>query len=344
MGSKAPRPRGAGRKFPSPAHRAVNLTANVYPKGVFRLTERGRMKLLWIGIVLVALALAAPAAAAAPGAPAAPQAAAVTATYTLYGNATGGWGFTVGTITEPGPTITASVGENVTLRLYSGDGATHSWFLSLDGSNSPASGEPASPNFNSGSTPVVYSFTVPSNVRTFLYKCGIHPTTMTGSFVIVAAADAVLYGSATGGWGTTSSTITNPGPTLAATQGQPFEIALYSEDGATHQFFVSYDGAQTPSAGEPASSDFNSSLVPVFLTFTPSQSGNFSYYCKYHPSTMKGTIDIASTGSPAAPPSYTLYAVVIVVVVIVAIAAAIVIRRKPRSPPAQPPASPPGPG
>ncbi len=302
------------------------------------------MKWTWIGIALVVLALAAPGAAAVPTAPAASLAAAVTATYTLYGNATGGWGFTAGTVTEPGPTLTASVGENVTLRLYSGDGATHSWFLSIDGGNSPTTGEPASANFNSGTTPVVYSFTVPNNVGSFLYKCGIHPTTMTGSFVIVAAPNAVLYGSATGGWGTTPSTITSPGPTLSATQGQPFEVALYSEDGATHQFFVSYDGGQTPTSGEPASSDFNSSLVPVFLSFTPSPSGNFSYYCRYHPSTMKGTLDIASTGGPATPPSYTLYAAIVVIVVVVAIAAVIVIRRKPRAPPAQPPATPPGPG
>ena len=299
------------------------------------------MKVVWIGILLVAVALAAPPALAVDGPAVNAQATQVTATYTLYGNATTGWGFTPSSITEPGPTITASVGENVTLRLLSSDGATHNWFLALDGGSSPTAGEPSSPDFSSKTTAVVYSFTVPNNVGTFTYKCRIHPTLMTGSFVIVAAPTFVLYGSATLGWGTTPAAITNPGPTLTVAQGQSVELALYSQDNATHAFFVSYDGLTTPSAGEPQSLNFSSSLVPVFFTFTANQAGNFSYYCKFHPSTMKGTFQVASSGSgPAPPPDYTIYAAIIVVVVIVAIVAVVVIRRKPRTPPEQPPMTP----
>lgn len=301
------------------------------------------MKAFWILVALVALALAAPNAAAQSAAPVEPQAAPVTATYTLYGNATGGWGFTPSSVSEPGPTITAAVGETVTLRLYAQDAPTsHTWFLALDGGSGPTAGEPNATAFSSATAPEVFSFTVPARIGSYQYKCGIHPTTMTGSFVIVAAPDYVLYGSATQGWGSTPSTIHNPGPNLTAKEGVPLEIAFYSTDNATHAFFVSYDGGLTPTSGEPASADFSSSVVPVFLNFTPSQAGNFSYYCKYHTTAMKGTISITSTASP--PPSYTVYAAIIVVVAIVAIAAAVFIRRRPRAPPAQPPLSPPGPG
>lgn len=298
------------------------------------------MKSLWIGVAFVALVLAAPASAAQPSAPTLPQAATVTATYTLYGNATSGWGFSSSTITEPGPTITAAVGENVTLRLFAQDAPTsHTWFLSLDGGNGATAGEPAATAFSSASTPEVWSFTVPNRVGTFTYKCGIHPTAMTGTFVIVAAPDYVLYGSATLGWGSAPASIQRPGPTLVATQGQSLEIAFYSADNVTHQFFVSYDGSETPSAGEPISANFSSSVVPVFLNFTANRAGNYTYYCRYHPGTMLGTISVASNASP--PPSYTLYAAVIVVVALVAIAVAVLIRRGPRAPPAQPPMTPP---
>ncbi len=347
MGSKAPRPVGAGRKIPSPAPaRACPIRRTFIWEALLVPSTRGDvLKAAWLGILLLAFALAAPAALAAPGPGISAQATEVRATYTLYGNTTSGWGFTSGTITEPGPRITASVGENVTLRLFAEDGVAHNWFLSLDGGNAPSTGEPSSPDFSSKTTPVVYSFTVPNNVGTYTYKCRIHPTLMTGSFVIVAAPTFVLYGSSTQGWGSTPTTISSPGLTLTVAQGQSVELALFARDNETHQFFVSYDGSQTPSAGEPASPDFSSSLVPVFFTFTANQAGNFSYYCKFHPSTMKGAFQVTSSGGgPSAPPDYTLYAAIIVVVVIVAIVAVLAIRRKPRSPPAQPPMTPEKPG
>lgn len=299
------------------------------------------MKAPWVGIVLVALALAAPTVGALPRPGVPPQAATVTATYTLYANASKGWGFTPGTITEPGPTLTASVGEAVTLRLFANDApTTHNWFLALDGGSSPTSGEPSSADFSSSTVPAFYNFTVPNHVGTFTYRCRIHPTLMTGTFVIVAAPTYILYGSATQGWGSSAAGLSNPGPTLTVTQGQSVELALYSQDGATHQFFVSYDGTQAPSSGEPQSQNFSSSLVPVFLTFTANQPGNFSYYCKYHPGTMKGIFQVIASGGGGAPPSYTLYAAVVLVVVVLAVVAVLVIRRKPKSPPAQPPMPP----
>jgi plastocyanin len=301
------------------------------------------VKTAWIGILLVALALAAPTALAMPGPSVTAQAPSVTATYTLYGNATSGWGFTASSITEPGPTITASVGETITLELFSNDGVTHNWFLALDGGASPTAGEPSSPDFSSKTTAVPYSFTVPNQIGTFTYRCRIHPTLMTGSFVILAAPTFVLYGSATQGWGSTPTSLSNPGPTLTANQGDSVELALYSQDNVTHEFFVSYDGLQTPSAGEPQSANITSSLVPVFYTFVANQAGNFSYYCKFHPTTMKGTFEVAASGGgTTAPPDYSLYAAAVVIIVIVAIVVAVVIRRKPRTPPRVPPTPPQG--
>lgn len=298
------------------------------------------MKALWIGVLLIGLTLAIPAAAAVPGPALSAQATTVTATYTLYGNATSGWGFTPGTISNPGPTLTLSVGESVTLRLFSDDAPTaHNWFIALDGGDAPTAGEPSSQNFSSATTPAVYTFQVPNNVGTFTYRCRFHPTLMTGQVVIVPAPTFVLYGNATQGWGLTATSISNPGPTLTVSQGQTVELALYSQDNVTHEFFVSYSGGATPKTGDPQSPKFSSSLVPVFYSFTASQAGNFSYYCLYHPTIMKGTFQVTSSGGsgPSAPPDYTLYAAVIIIIVIVAIVAMVAIRRRPKTPPEQPP-------
>src|SRR2546422_6263069 len=43
------------------------------------------------------------------------------ASFTLYGKAIGGWGFTPSTIRNPGPDLVVTTGESVTLTLFSGD-------------------------------------------------------------------------------------------------------------------------------------------------------------------------------------------------------------------------------
>ena len=300
-----------------------------------------------LGLALSGLATVS-AADAAPS-PVSAQAASLTAEYTLYGDALKGWGFTPDNISNPGPTLTVAVGEVVTLNLIAHDAPTsHNWFIDFNDNSTPDPGEPSSLYFSSNTTPLAFTFIVPNNVGTYTYRCRVHPTAMTGQITITPAPTYVLWGDAVKGWGFGPNNITYPGPNLTVTQGERVILALYAHDPpTTHYFFVSYDGLQTLSAGEPRSPDFNSSIAPIIFEFTPSQSGNYTYYCGIHPTTMSGKISIVpsqgSTNTPPPPSNVETYAIVIILIVVLAVVVALLVRRRPKTPappPQEPPQSP----
>lgn len=154
-----------------------------------------------------------------------------------------------------------------------------------------------------------------------------------------AASDSfTLYGSFTNGWGNSSTTETTPnGPTLVVAQGDMVSITLHSTDGVTHEFFIDFNGDKAPSAGEPTSSQFNTTTtVP---TFTANQAGTFTYYCYFHETSMKGTFVVTGSSSPApsgsggsgTDPTLLVLGLVLVVVV-VAGAGVFLMRRRPKQP------------
>ena len=279
-----------------------------------------------------------------PGYRAAPPAVAPAAAYTfsLYGAVNGGWGLTPNSITEPGPTLTLFVGDTVTLHLYSNDSVTHTWYIDLNKDNANTTGDISAGAFSSATTAHTFVFTVPNSPGTYTYYCEIHPTSMHGSLTIAPAASHVLYGSFASGWGNTSSTMSNPGPTLTAHQGDVLTFELISQDGQQHSFFVDVDNSgPAPDGSDPQSPAFGGTASPVAgWSYTVAAApGNYTYYCGFHGAAMKGSfVVLATQGPPAgAPPDYTLYAAAILIVVVIAVVALLVIRRKPRTPPTQPP-------
>lgn len=139
-----------------------------------------------------------------------------------------------------------------------------------------------------------------------------------------------LYGSLGSGWGTTSGSETNPGPTVTVNQGDSVTITLTSTDGFTHQFLVDYNGNGVADSGEPLSSAFSSTTT---LTFVANQAGTFNYLCIIHPTSMKGTFVVH--GTSASPPSNapsdsgsTLIIVGVLVLVIAAVGASVLILRR----------------
>jgi len=94
-----------------------------------------------------------------------------------------GWGFTSGGISQPGPTITVSQFEVVTLNLFAADASTHSWLLdlNLDGGFNP--GENLSGNFPP--EPEVFTFVPTAPPGAYQYICGIHGVSMSGQFEIL---------------------------------------------------------------------------------------------------------------------------------------------------------------
>ena len=306
------------------------------------------MKTWFAGTVLLAVLLAGATFAAAAPSPSAvaPSADGAPAwTYTLYGDALKGWGSNASTITTPGPTLTVTTGEALDLHLISNDGVTHTWFVDLNNNSALDPSETSSGYFNATTGPIWYNTTVTFAPDTYTYRCSFHPGAMWGELVVMAKPAFTLWGSAAvpNGWGFTSTTITQPGPTLNVSQGQTVTIDLFSADGVDHDFYVDFAHTNSTS-GNTVSAVFNGTH-PVRFTFVANQAGDFLYACGIHgPGVMKGTLHVASgSAPPASPPDYTTYAAVIVVIVIVALVAVIVIRRRPRSPPAQPPAAPPSP-
>ena len=98
-----------------------------------------------------------------------------------------------------------------------------------------------------------------------------------------------LYGSASLGWGFTSTSITSPGPQLSFDVGDVINMTLVSEDGLPHLFFIDYNGNQSPDAGEPQSPTFTTTINYQFIV---NQTGTPMYYCYIHPSVMFGNTSI----------------------------------------------------
>lgn len=152
-------------------------------------------------------------------------------------------------------------------------------------------------------------------------------------FVSVAAPTAraasvpiSLYGAASSGWGTSSTTESNPGPTLTVAQGDSVTITLHSTDGVEHQFFIDYNNNGRFDSGEPESPTFTSTTS---FTFTASQAGTFNYYCFFHPGSMKGTFVVQGTGaSTGGGMTNTLLIVGIIIVVVVVIGIAVLVARR----------------
>jgi len=141
-----------------------------------------------------------------------------------------------------------------------------------------------------------------------------------------------LYGSAGSGWGTLSTSETNPGPTFTVNQGDSVTISLTSTDGFAHEFVVDYNGNGVADPGEPVSASFTSTTS---LTFTANQAGTFQYLCLFHPTFMKGTFVVH--GSSSTPPANnptdsgsTLLIVGILVVVVVAVGVSVLVIRRRR--------------
>ena len=110
-----------------------------------------------------------------------PPAAAGNVTFTLYGDNTNGWGFTASTETNPGPALSATVGDNVTLVLRSTDGNTYRWYLDVNNDSTRQGTEPRSPNF--GTNAVTWNFTA-NTVGTFRYRAQSDPAAMWGMFTV----------------------------------------------------------------------------------------------------------------------------------------------------------------
>jgi plastocyanin len=251
----------------------------------------------------------------------------------LFGSFSQGWGFTPGSISSPGPTITVAQGDVVNLTLTSQDGISHLFFVDYNGNGVNDAGEPASSSF---SGTVNYQFTA-SRAGTFTYHCAFHPLSMFGTFTV----NAVLTGPDVAVTNVTSEktvvaqgfqtrinvTVTNDGNV-----SETFNVTAYRL-GVTRQVLLSGSASSgwndtvpgpvmsvnlgdmvaltlTSVDGLPHQFfvDYNGNVSPgpgeptspIFsgtttYVFMAGVSGTFSYYCNFHPGVMHGTFTVNAT-------------------------------------------------
>ena len=162
------------------------------------------------------------------------------------------------------------------------------------------SGDPSSPHFGPGNS-IVWNFTA-DRLGTWVYRCEIHPSTMSGFITIAAPTHYTLYGDAALGWGFSPKNITNPGPSLLIQTGVNVTLTLYGADQTFHTWFIDYQNATAVSAGDPESPDFGGPYQnPINFTYQADHAGTFMYRCGIHLTTMTGVIVVVGTTTAAAP-------------------------------------------
>src|SRR6266849_5681613 len=115
-------------------------------------------------------------------------------TYWLVGDAFFNWN---GTKSSPGPLLTASDRDNVTLHFLSNDTAYHSWYLDFNDNLLVDANEAGTRSADFNSKTVWADFTFNASLGTFplgtiphgglfTYRCAQHPGVMYGSFKFYA--------------------------------------------------------------------------------------------------------------------------------------------------------------
>jgi len=89
----------------------------------------------------------------------------------LWMSRAGGWGTTNTSLKIPGPDLTVTQGDNVTLNLTGLDNRNHNWFIDYNNNSAVNGGEPSSPTFTGSGLPApgTWNFTADKN-GTYHYR------------------------------------------------------------------------------------------------------------------------------------------------------------------------------
>lgn len=95
-------------------------------------------------------------------------------------------------------------------------------------------------------------------------------------------------------WHLTAEGPGNPRLNVCASAEVTFEVVIPDTEAVPHNFAVEGPGANAP----PVSATFSPG-ESVTYTWTTPESGSFTYICKIHPQTMKGTVTVGAAATPA---------------------------------------------
>src|SRR5438094_16931 len=118
----------------------------------------------------------------------------------------------------------------------------------------------------------------------------------------ISPINFTFYGNSVRGWGFSNATITEPGPNITVYFGDVLNLTLIAHDSAPHNWFIDYNNDVIVSPGEPASPDFNSPVGTIVVwPFIADQTGNWTYRCHIHPTSMTGSVSIIGGPPPQLP-------------------------------------------
>jgi len=208
--------------------------------------------------------------------------------------------------------ITKGKGELVAINVSTGNVL---WFKLFDSINVGSATVVNDLVFTATFDGTIYGFRTTTGEQLFTYKApaGINGwPAVAGDMIIWPAGVGVnasvialstrptnrnftLYGSFSGGWGFTPASISSPGPTIVVEQGDAVNLTLTSNDGVTHNFFVSYTNISAPNPPDPMSNDFATTTNFRFVATTTI--GTYKYFCFYHSVKMWGYFQVIQTGT-----------------------------------------------
>ncbi len=176
---------------------------------------------------------------------------------------------------------------------------------------------------------------LPSNTRLLVASVvlGLSVCLLSPAPVSAGSPSFTLFTSVNDGWGSTNTSLNNPGPPLLVYQADNVTLALNGTDsGRNHNWFIDYDNDSRDDANEPNSPTFQDTAIS--WNFTASVNGTYFYRDRFNP-TNAGQIEVRA-GSP--PPGGIDNSVLIAIGAVVAFVAVVALlfwlmRKKPASKP-----------
>lgn len=191
-----------------------------------------------------------------------PTAQAANVSLTLYGSAATGWSFTLGGGTNPGPPISVSVGDSVTVHLIAEDSMPHALFVDLDDDFRISAGDILS----DGGTDVTYTFTVPLAPGSHYYYCSLHSADMYSDYRPGAPMHGFFIVH-----GPPSATFASPIAGTSWTGGSPHEVRFTLTNGeppTSLTLWVNYSSASAAQSG-PIAGPIPGTANPNIVSWTP---------------------------------------------------------------------------
>jgi plastocyanin len=238
-----------------------------------------------------------------------PNAHATSRTIMLTGSFATGWNGS-----NPGPTISVTQGDSVTLNLVSTDGATHTFVIDVAHAgiipNPNCAVDKCSSQFSSSTT---FTFTADMAAGTYSYYCSIHLQHMTGSLVVHSSTNTGPDFSATSnptGLTVAQGSSGSATVTLTSLNGFTGTVALtvtVSPSGPTVSF--SSTSVALPANGS-TSSTLTVSATTTGIYSTPVSNGAYTVTITEtsgsvsHSTTIPVTVGATGSGSSSSMPMY----------------------------------------